>query len=567
LLTTSGVAELAGGARRESSLDTVCTTVDSIYKECVMEPEGLVENGQRVRRREFLIAGAASGLAVAGPVNYAALARARRLPVADGGSFAHGVSSGFPSSSEITLWTRVSELGRSSKIGLEVATDPTFRHVVCTQQPLADAGKDFTVHARVSGLRPAHEYHYRFHTKHKSSRVGMFRTLPPPDSNHAIRIGFYSCSSYEAGYFTALAGLAREKDLDLILCLGDYIYEHHYYNGPAARRDRTGRNRDGDVQTLAEYRQKYRFYQSDKDLQDMHAAHPFVVIWDDHEVEDNYPGTGPDSKQPNPALENSGYARRVPFRQRRKNAYRAFFEAMPRIPLRSDPDRIYGTIRLGKMAELFLTDERQYRDPQPCADVQLTPCPSDLAPGRTFLGSKQKSWLKRAVSTSRARWNLLASETMMMALDSAPGVHVNQDQWDGYSAEREEILSHFHASGVKNLVVLSGDLHTFVAGNLTTTGEQSGTPVGVELLGGSATSFGLPEEVGIPAKTLDALRKAADPHVIFADFESKGYCVITVTRNEVVGEFKTTNTKQPHSRPSSLAKFKVESGTPKLHQL
>src|SRR5262249_53027064 len=158
------------------------------------------------------------------------------------------------------------------------------------------------------------------------------------------------------------------------------------------------------------------------------------------------------------------------------------------------------------------------------------------------------------VPRSRARWNLLASETMMMALDSAPGVHANQDQWDGYSAEREEILSHFHASRVKNLVVLSGDLHTFVAGNLTTTGEESGTPIGIELLGGSATSFGLPEELGISANTLDALRKAADPHVIFADFESKGYCVITASRNQLLGEFKTTNTRQPHSSASSLAK-------------
>jgi alkaline phosphatase D len=219
------------------------------------------------------------------------------------------------------------------------------------------------------------------------------------------------------------------------------------------------------------------------------------------------------------------------------------------------------------MAELFLTDERQYRDPQPCADVQLTPCPADLDPGRTFLGSKQKSWLKAAVPRSKARWNLFASETMMMALDSAPGNHVNQDQWDGYSAERAEILSHFHATGVKNLVVLSGDLHTFLAGNLTTTGEQSGIPVGTELLGGSVTSLGLPEEVHLSAATLDALRKAADPHIVFAEFEHRGYCVITVNKDELLGEFKTTNTQVAHSSASTLAKFKVESGTPKLQQV
>jgi alkaline phosphatase D len=522
----------------------------------------------RLRRREFVIAGAASGLALAGPVNYVALARERRLPLATEGAFAHGVASGFPSPTGITLWTRLSELQRSSRLTLEVATDKHFRRVVKRQQVISSAANDFTVHARIAGLRPSHEYHYRFHTKDKSSRVGTFKTLPPPDSNQTIRIGYYSCQSYEAGYYIAQAALAKEKDLDLVLCLGDYIYEHHYYDGPAARADTTGVNHDGDVQTLAEYRQKYRFYQSDANLQDLHAAYPFVVIWDDHEVEDNYAGKNPDSASTDPehTENNNKYARRVPFGQRRANGYKAFYEAMPRIAPRRDVN--YGSIRLGKMAELFLTDERQYRDPQPCNDAQVTPCPDDLKPGRTFLGAAQKRWLKAALPKSKAQWRLFASETMMMALDASPGQHVNQDQWDGYSAEREEILSHFHAKKVENLVVLSGDLHTFVAGNLTTTGEQSGIPVGTELLAGSATSFGLPEELGIPSSTLDTLRKTADPHVVYAEFDHRGYGIVTVTENELRGEFKAANTTQaPNGTVSSLAKFKVESGTPTLHQV
>jgi alkaline phosphatase D len=524
-------------------------------------------HGQRLGRREFLMAGAASGLAAIGPINFGAIARAKSRPLAAGGRFAYGVASGFPSTTQITLWTRVAGLERSARVAYEVATDSEFGHVVAHGESMADAGKDFTVHAPVAGLKPAHEYHYRFATRNGHSRVGRFRTLPPADSRQALRIGFYSCSSYEAGYYTALAGLANEPDLDLVLCLGDYIYEHHNYTGPPARQDRTGTNHDGDVQSLAEYRQKYRLYQSDPHLQDMHAAYPFVSLWDDHEVEDNYAGSSPDSKQPNPQLENSGYPRRVPFAQRRRNAYRAFFEAMPRLPHHGDPDRIYGSVRLGQMAELYLTDERQYRDPQPCMDVQLTSCPADLRPGRTFLGGRQKAWLKNAVSAGRARWNLLTSETMMMALDSKPGVHVNQDQWDGYSAEREEILTHFHDARVKNLVVLSGDLHTFVAGNLTTTGEATGTPVGTELLGGSATSFGLPEETGIPAAALDALRRAEDPHIVFADFERHGYCVVTVRENELRGQFKTADITRPTAPAAVLATFAVSSGTPKLHQV
>ncbi len=531
--------------------------------------EETLEEGRRLRRREFLIAGAGAGLALASPINFAGLARARAVPRAKGAKFAYGVASGIPSQEAITLWTRLKGLDRTSTLRVEVATDPGFRHVVRRHDVLAEAGRDFTVHTRVSGLIPASQYHYRFETEDAESRVGAFRTLPPADSNQQLRIGFYSCQSYEAGYYTAHAALAKEKDLDLVLCLGDYIYEHHYYDGPAGRVDQTGANHDGDVQTLAEYRQKYRFYQSDRNLQAMHAAHPFVVIWDDHEVEDNYAGNQPDSASTDPAHfeNNNSYPRRVPFGQRRKKGYRAFFEAMPRIQLPQNPNRLYGSFRLGKMAELFLTDERQYRDPQPCNDVQLQSCPDDMQPGRTFLGDNQKTWLKAAMPRSGARWKLFASETMMMALDAAPGQHGNQDQWDGYSAEREEILSSFHSAGVKNLVVLSGDIHTFIAGNLTTTGEASGTPVGVELVGGSATSFGLPEELGIPASTLEAIRKSSDKHTIYANFERRGYCVVTASNDELVGEFKAVNTKAPTSQPTSLAKFKVKAGTTTLHQV
>src|SRR3954447_26358445 len=317
-----------------------------------------------LKRREFVIAGTGAGLLLAapGPLNYVALAKQRKLPLAGAGKFAHGVASGFPGPKAITLWTRVSELTRSSRLTLEAATDKPSGPADKRQDVVADANADYAVHARVASLKPAHEYYYRFHTKHTNSRVGTFRTLPPTDSNQAIKIGFYSCQSYEAGYYTAQAALAKEKDLDLVLCLGDYIYEHHYYDGPAERADGTGANKDGDVQTLAEYRQKYRFYQTDKHLQDLHAAYPFVVIWDDHEVEDNYAGTQPDSASKDPEHEenNNSYPRRVPFGARRKNGYKAFFEAMPMIEPRRD--RMYGSIKLGKMAELFITDERQYRD-------------------------------------------------------------------------------------------------------------------------------------------------------------------------------------------------------------
>jgi alkaline phosphatase D len=536
-----------------------------------MAPEEL-EQGRRLGRRQFLIAGAGAGLTAAGLLNHSALARARALPVVGDADFAYGVASGFPSTSGVTLWTRLKGLDRSARVPYEVATDAHFRHVVASGDAVAQAGRDFTVHQAVSGLKPATEYHYRFTTTRHDSRVGRFRTLPPAGSMQPLRIGYYSCSSYDAGYYTGLAGLAAEPDLDLVICLGDYIYEHSDYNAVAARRDHTGANRDGDVQTLAEYREKYRLYQSDPHLQDMHAAYPFFSIWDDHEVENNYAGVHPDSADTDPHRAD-GVARRVPFAQRRRNGYQAFFEAMPRLQMKGDRNRIYGSVRLGAMAELYLTDSRQYRSEQPCDDVELKACPADQEPGGTMLGAAQKAWLKKAVPAGRARWNLLTSETMMMALDSslaapgAPGNTVNQDQWDGYAAERAEILTSFLDAKVQNLVVLSGDLHTFLAGNLTTTGDSTGTPVGVEMLGGSATSLGLVEETGISAATLDGLRRTADPHIIYGDFTHHGYCVLDIARDEITGRFRTADTTHPGARTTTLATFKVQSGTPELVQV
>lgn len=529
---------------------------------------------RQLDRREFLLAGVATGVAAATPLNYAAIARARRHPRRSEGVFLHGVASGQPLPDAIELWTRVSEVDRTSHLKFEVAKDSSFRQVVRRDEVRAVSDHDFTVHARVDDLWPDSEYFYRFLTHAADSPVGRFRTLPPPNSNRQIRIGFFSCQDYEAGYYTPHAFLANEPDLDLVLCLGDYIYEHHYYPGPAARDDTTGVNHDGDVQSLDEYRSKYHLYQTDPDLQALHEAYPFVSVWDDHEVEDNYAGKTPDSIQPNPNLENQGYPRRIPFLERRRNAYRAFFEAMPRFQFPFAPDVIYGSLRVGGLVELFLTDQRQYRDPQPCMDHILAPCPDDEAPGRTMLGDRQKRWFKSAVESSRANWKLWGSEVMVMSLDTTlatamtPGSHANPDQWDGYSAERKEILGEFVSKGVKNFVALSGDIHTFFAGDLTTTGGSGGQAAGTELVGGSVTSLGLPQSTGLPSSALQAIRQADDPHIKFADFDNRGYCVVTVNQSELIGEFKSVSTtQQPTATPMTLATFKVPSGSPHLQQI
>jgi alkaline phosphatase D len=522
-------------------------------------------------RRAFLAGSALTAGAVLldGP---AALARGFRsarpsVPLARRGAFSLGVASGFPTTTGAVLWTRVDDLARTSLVTLEISTDKDFRRIVQRRRIRASAVRDFTARTQVTGLKPGSEYFYRFHTRTTDSMVGRLRTLRPADSAETVRIGVLSCQSYEAGYYTAIAGLAAEPDLDLVLHLGDYIYEHHYYDGPAARKDTTGPNKDGDVQTLAEYREKYRLYKSDPELQAMHAAYPFVPIWDDHEVEDNYRGGGPDSASTAPATteNDNAYPRRVSFAERRRAGYLSYFEYQPRIR-KAGSTAIYGTVPLGANATIFLTDQRQYRSPQPCGDALARPCPEGADPGRTMIGAAQKAWFKDALAKDGAAWKLWASEVMLMAWDSAPGVPLNQDGWDGYAAERTEILAHVKDRGIKNLVALTGDIHTYVAGTLTTTGRVTGAPVGTEFVGGSVSSLGL-EAVFGPATPLVGALQATNPHIAYLDSVHRGYMVVEATKGQLAVRFRSpASTQVPHSPVSTLASFTVANGSTSVHR-
>ena len=522
---------------------------------------------QRLTRRRALAAGAATAAVAAAPplVNRAALARERRRPIARDGSFDWGVSAGFPLPRGAVLWTRVGELDRSSKVTLEVATDRGFRHVVHRSKRVARRGRDFTIHARVRHLQPHTRYYYRFHTRNSRSRVGRFQTAAPRRSDQPVRIGFFSCQNWQAGYFNAHRGLADEGDLDLVICLGDYIYENGTYPGP--RTDTTGVNGDGDCQTFHEYRQKYRLYQTDEDLQRMQAKHSFLSIWDDHEVEDNYAGNRPSSAA-EPGKTNPGEPRRVPMAERKRNGYRAFFEAMPRLQRNGNPNRIYGRAQLGQMADLLMLDQRQYRDQQPCGDAPFTPCPEGGAP-RDYLGRRQMDWLKRSLTRSDSRWKILGNQLMLMAFDLAPGVPVVQDSWEGYQAERAELTNHIIDRGVENVVAITGDIHTFFTGHFTNTGRVDGTPAGVELVGGSVTSLGVKETLGgAPIENFEEAIRVNNPHMIYADFDMRGYGVLSLYKNRAVCEYKAPATALEKGSPvKRLAAFEIPAGSTDVEQI
>lgn len=520
-----------------------------------------LDESRGIGRRSFLMGALAVGATASAPFNYAAAARRARIPLAKDGAFKLGIASGFPRPRGIMLWTQLDGPRRNSRLRLEVATDKGFNNLVESRLVTARKDRDYTARAFVKGLKSDERYFYRFATGDSSSPVGRFKTAPPLDSNKKIRIAFYSCQHYESGFYNAQRGIAKEKDLDLVLCLGDYIYEYSDYP-EGVRRDRSGNNKDGDTQLLDEYWQKYSLYKSDKDLQAMHAAHPFVSVWDDHEVEDNHADGKPSSAQTDPNKTNlKNLPRRVPYLQRRKNAYRAFFNMMPRGRFKGERNRIYEDYRLGKLVDLMLTDERQYRDQQPCNDVILAGCASADDP-RTMLGDAQRNWLLRSMKASPATWKLWGTEMMLMATRLAPGVPAQVDAWDGYGYERKRILNYILDNGVENVVALTGDIHTFFAGTAYTHGDSS-TPGSraafPEFVGGSATSTGLPESTGLSPEVLAGLA-AVNPHIDFYDFVKRGYGVVTVEPTKLTCELKAVDAKTRGAKPELIAKYEVPLG-------
>lgn len=528
-----------------------------------------------VDRREFLgYAGAGAGALILGGIAVDPVAAARRrtrkrgLSVAREGTFPQGVAAGTPGERGISLWTRMEGQAGDYKLKVEVAKDPKFRRLVAKTTKTVRAGKDHALETRMAGkfLKPGQEYWYRFETRTGSSPVGRFQTMPAADSRQPIKIVFFSCQDWQAGYYGAHRAIAAE-DADLVMCLGDYIYERNFYEGP--RRDTLGANRDGEVQTLDEYRQKYRMYKADPDLRAMHAQHSYVGIWDDHEVEDNYAGSNAGEATMNP---------RVSFQQRQRNAYRAFYEYMPFEPLFGKPDvghDLYRRMRIGANAELFLLDTRQYRGNQPCDDQFFTPCPSAESDPRGFLGDRQKEWLKQHLRSSGATWKLIGNQVMIMALDTALQAQINKDSWDGYGAERRDLLNFVKDNRIADVSFLTGDIHTFFAGNVGLNGRGPAS-VATEFVGGSVTSLGIPETIsattGLPLNAeqtalLTNNLTALNPHLKYTQQTARGYGVAEVSRDALNVTFKAVDALRQRAPARIIGRFQVSHGTQRVDVL
>jgi len=510
-------------------------------------------------RRRFLQALAALGLFPA-----ASLVRAQLQPkprfVSD--PFTLGVASGYPFPAGFVMWTRLAPVPEAPGGGMapetipvrwEVARDEGMRGIVASGTAYATPEWAHSVHVEVTGLEPARWYWYRFNAGDATSAIARTRTAPAAGAKpDKLRFAFASCQHYEQGYFGAYRHIVKD-DLDLVVFVGDYIYES------SRARDQVRRHETSEPHTLSEYRARHALYKSDADLQAAHAALPWICTWDDHEVENDYAGDRSEN------LDHPEW-----FLARRAAAYKAYYEHMPlrREMMPMGPHaRLYTRLGFGNLATFHVLDDRQYRSPQACPrpgrggsnTVDVADCGTLLDPSRTMLGATQEKWLEAGLESSRAGWNILAQQTTMARLDQKPGPGLRSwtDGWDGYPAARKKLVDSLAESRASNPVVIGGDVHMFVAGDIKRDFDNpASATVASEFVGAGITS-----QASFTQDMLDRLLPE-NPHVKLA-LNRRGYTRMEITPSRMTAELRgMDNVARRDSDCSTVATFVVENGKP-----
>ncbi|MEO8183073.1 MAG: alkaline phosphatase D family protein [Deltaproteobacteria bacterium] len=469
--------------------------------------------------------------------------------------FEHGVASGDPLTDAVILWTRVTPRSAdTTRISVEwrVARDPELTDVVARGNVDIDAEADFTVKLDVGSLQPATSYYYDFAALGVRSRVGRTRTLPRGEPQRA-RIAVVCCANYPAGFFNAYRLVAERADLDLVLHLGDYLYEYGDGTlGDGAAIDRVP-SPDREIVSLEEYRQRHAQYKRDPDLQEAHRQHPFIAIWDDHEVANNAYRDGAANHQP--ATEGD-------WGERKAAAMRAYFEWMPiRVRAPGETERVYRSFSYGDLFDLLLLDTRYERDGRLSGNCD----PSGLANAdRGVLGAEQEQWLLGALAASQARgarWRLLGQQVMFAQLaEAAKGCVAQPDQWDGYPFARDRLLQALEA-GIDNVVILTGDAHSSWAFDIAADPFDPARYSHATGAGSLAVEFVAPG-VTSPGPSGDVQQLlAAHPHLEFVDLVRRGYVLLDVDRERVQAEwYFLLSVQEPLAREELGAVYRVSQG-------
>jgi alkaline phosphatase D len=501
-------------------------------------------------RRDFL----AGGLTLV-PGARAACAAARRVVSFASTPFTLGVASGDPTADGVVLWTRLAPDPLNGggmppepvEVAWQVASDDRMQTIVRRGAGLARPDAAHSVHVEVDGLAPDRWYWYRFRAGNELSPIGRTRTLPARNAAiDRLRFAFASCQNYEMGYFTAYRHLADE-DLQLVFHLGDYIYE----GGP--RDGFTRRHFGGEPTTLQEYRNRYAQYKADGDLQAAHAACPWVVTWDDHEVDNDYAAEISERRDPVTA-----------FLQRRAAAYRAYYEHMP-LRQASRPRgpllQLHRSLSFGRLASFFVLDTRQYRSDQPCGARFGPICDEARDPRTSILGESQERWLFDGLTKSAATWNVIPQQVMMAKVDWGVGADERYatDHWSGYDAARTRLCEFFAGARPRNPVVLTGDIHSHWVNDLKVDFLDPKAPaVATELVGTSISSGG--DGVDQPESAQAVL--AENGFVKFYNGQ-RGYVVCELTERALAADFRTLEyVSRPGSPLATRASFVVEDGRP-----
>jgi alkaline phosphatase D len=502
-------------------------------------------------RRTFVL----GGLGVAGA---ALLARSRPRGTVD--PFSLGVASGEPEPDSVVLWTRLapSPLDDDGHGGMgsadvdvewQVSRTWSFATTIAGGTVTARRADAHAVHVVAGGLEPDAEYWYRFRANGHVSPIGRTRTAPAPGSpGRELVMAFASCAHYEAGWYTAYRRMAEDRP-DLVLHLGDYLYEYSMSKG------RVREHLGPETVTLADYRRRYAQYRTDTDLQAAHAAAPWLVVPDDHEVENNVAGRvrGDASPLITPAQ----------WRARRAAAFRAYYENMPLRPAqepRGTETRLYRRVRWGRLATFHMLDTRQFRDDQACGDSWQVCDEADLA-SRSITGAAQERWLLDGLALSPATWDVLGQQ-VFFAQRMKPDGTQDMDTWSGYRASRDRLQRGWVERGVRNPLVLTGDVHSSWANDLKADYADPGSPtVGTELVCTSISSGG----DGSPDTAVTD--PASNPHLRFYS-NRRGYVRTTISRDQVQADFRALATvTEPGARAVTLGSFAVVAGEPGLQFL
>ncbi len=511
------------------------------------------------------------------PAPAPSLRPATPVPGVGDGVFSLGVASGDPLPDGVILWTRLANAPTAGggmpaeDIGVDwqVATDERFHQVVRAGTETATPGLAHSVHVDVRGLEPGREYFYRFRAGTVLSPVGRTRTAPAPGpAGGELLFALASCQDFQNGYWPVFDAIAADG-VDLVVHVGDYIYEYDPGGRFPDRHHTTPQTPGlGQLQTLADYRNRYGQYKSDPQLQAAHHAAPWVLTWDDHETENNYAGLVDEGRDTGASAQGT-----EAFARQRAAAYQAYYEHMPiRVSFTpGSPDlKIYRRLSFGGLLELNVLDTRQYRTPVPGDRTRTVGLAADGKANATgtMLGPEQEAWLVDGLRASRARWNVIAQQTVMAQvygqLQAGVGpVFANLDQNDGYVPYRRRLLAAVRDSGAANPVVLSGDIHSAWVNDLRVDFGVPAIPaVATEFVCTSVSSaFSLGSEDFVRGNNA-----RLNPHVRYFRGDRHGYTRIRVTPKEWRADMRVAETVDRRDAPVATdATWVVEDGRPGAH--